>query len=101
MGDIFGLLSWVCILYIFLMRAKLFPNGGSQAVRLPKEFRFNGDEVEIERDGDAVVLRPLKKRGWPEGFFESIRIEDESFARPEQPPMPEQAALTGESEDLA
>ena len=39
--------------------AKLFRNGQSQAVRLPKEFRFEGDEVFIKRSGSAVVLIPL------------------------------------------
>lgn len=38
--------------------AKLFQNGQSQAVRLPKEFRFDGDEVIIKRSGNAVVLIP-------------------------------------------
>mgnify|MGYP001282584901 CR=1 FL=1 len=38
--------------------AKLFQNGQSQAVRLPKEFRFEGDEVIIKRSGNAVVLIP-------------------------------------------
>lgn len=38
--------------------AKLFPNGPSQAVRLPKEFRFTGTEVYIQRVGNAVVLLP-------------------------------------------
>ena len=38
--------------------AKLFQNGQSQAVRLPKEFRFEGDEVLIKRSGSAVVLIP-------------------------------------------
>lgn len=42
--------------------AKLFKHGGSQAVRLPKAFRFEGTEVEIERRGEEVVLRPRKKR---------------------------------------
>ena len=37
--------------------ARLFQSGGSQAVRLPKEFRFDGEEVEIFRRGDEVVLR--------------------------------------------
>jgi antitoxin VapB len=36
--------------------AKLFQNGQSQAVRLPKEFRFEGNEVIIKRSGNAVVL---------------------------------------------
>ena len=38
--------------------AKLFQHGGSQAVRLPKAFRFEGTEVEIEKRGREVVLRP-------------------------------------------
>jgi len=41
--------------------AKLFLNGRSQAVRLPKEYRFEGDEVYIRKIGDAVVLLPKKK----------------------------------------
>ena len=41
--------------------AKLFQHGGSQAVRLPKEFRFKGTEVVIEKRGDAVVLEPQRK----------------------------------------
>lgn len=43
--------------------AKLFRNGDSQAVRLPKEFRFAGKEVYVRRVGDAVVLLP-KARSW-------------------------------------
>ena len=42
--------------------AKLFKHGGSQAVRLPKAFRFEGSEVEIEKRGEDVVLRPKKKK---------------------------------------
>lgn len=38
--------------------AKLFMNGRSQAVRLPREFRFDGDEVFIKKVGDAVILIP-------------------------------------------
>ena len=43
--------------------AKVFNTGRSQAVRLPKEFRFSADEVAISRLGDTVVLFP-KKKGW-------------------------------------
>jgi antitoxin VapB len=39
--------------------AKLFQNGSSQAVRLPREFRFKGDKVRIRRSGNSVVLEPL------------------------------------------
>jgi antitoxin VapB len=40
-------------------RAKLFTHGGSQAVRLPKAFRFEGAEVRIRREGDRVILEPV------------------------------------------
>ncbi len=40
--------------------AKVFFTGRSQAVRLPKEFRFDVDEVSIEKVGNALILRPLK-----------------------------------------
>jgi antitoxin VapB len=42
--------------------AKLFKNGSSQAVRLPKEFRFEGDQVWIEQRGDHVILTPYHDR---------------------------------------
>jgi antitoxin VapB len=38
--------------------AKVFTHGGSQAVRLPKAFRFDTKEVLIRRDGDEVILKP-------------------------------------------
>ncbi|MDX8454378.1 type II toxin-antitoxin system VapB family antitoxin [Mesorhizobium sp. VK9D] len=40
-------------------KAKIFWSGRSQAVRLPKEFRFETDEVSIRRHGQAIVLEPL------------------------------------------
>jgi len=49
--------------------AKVFKNGQSQAVRLPKEFRFNTDEVFVSRDGDNLILSPKPKITWEE-FFE-------------------------------
>ena len=42
--------------------AKLFTHGGSQAVRLPKEFRFDGTEVHVRRVGNEVVLSALPPR---------------------------------------
>ena len=43
--------------------AKLFWNGRSQAVRLPKEYRFEGKEVRIRKNGNAVILEPVED-GW-------------------------------------
>jgi antitoxin VapB len=45
-------------------RAKIFWSGRSQAVRLPKSFRFNANEVTIRRQGDAVILEPIKQGEW-------------------------------------
>lgn len=42
--------------------AKLFMHGRSQAVRLPKEFRFEGTEVRVSRVGDKVILEPTEKK---------------------------------------
>ena len=59
-------------------------NGRSQAVRIPKDFRFEGREVNVRRLGDGLLLEPIRKKDWPEGFFDEIAIEDESFVRPPQ-----------------
>lgn len=57
--------------------ASVFKNGGNQAVRLPKEFEFDGvTEVEITREGDALVLRPAHK-SWLS--FAEIGPADEDF----------------------
>jgi len=53
--------------------AKLFWNGRSQAVRLPKEFRFEGDRVRVSRMGAGVLLEPV-----PDAKMESM---EELFAR--------------------
>lgn len=58
--------------------AKLFKNGASQAVRLPAEFRFEGDEVYVTRDdltGDVVISKNPGARLWSQ-FFELLRTVD-------------------------
>jgi antitoxin VapB len=62
--------------------AKIFRNGRSQAVRLPKEFRFEGDEVNVRRQGDAVVLEPKKRRQWPKGYWTSWKKAPADFHAP-------------------
>ena len=51
--------------------AKLFKNGQSQAVRLPKEFRMSGSEVYIKRQGEAIILLP-KEKSW-NTLFDSLK----------------------------
>ena len=53
--------------------AKVFKTGRSQAVRIPKQFRFVTDEVLIERDGDRIVLTP-RPRSWKEYFATAPRL---------------------------
>jgi len=42
---------------------RLFRNGRNQAVRIPVEFELPGDEAVMHRDGDRLVLEPVRKRG--------------------------------------
>lgn len=65
--------------------AKIFQNGRSQAVRLPKAFRLKGNEVKITKEGDRIILEPLKRSKWPEGFWDSFTT-DSDFETPEALP---------------
>lgn len=60
--------------------ARVFTTGRSQAVRLPKEFRFDTDSVLIHREGNSVILEPL--RDWPEGYVQSFAGVPDDFERP-------------------
>ena len=53
-----------------MQTAKIFKNGQSQAVRLPKEFRFNGKEVYIKKIGNMVLLIP-QDQAW-DSFVEGL-----------------------------
>jgi antitoxin VapB len=64
--------------------AKLFKNGESQAVRLPREFRFNGDEVFIKRIGSAVILLP-KAKSWDTLIDSLAKFPDDFMTDREQP----------------
>jgi antitoxin VapB len=78
-----------------LARAKLFQHGGSQAVRLPKAFRFEGVEVTVRRDGEAVILEPVKAKTpktdaeWKAFWAEVDSLGDSDFPDRDQPPMQE------------
>lgn len=68
--------------------AKLFKNGSSQAVRLPRAFCPRGKEAAIHRDGDKITLEPLVRGRWPRNFFRSICIGYDAFSRPRQGDLP-------------
>jgi len=63
-------------------RAKIFRNGGSQAVRLPQSCRFPDDctEVRARREGSKVILEPIDE--WSEEFLKSLGSWNEEIARP-------------------
>ena len=75
--------------------AKVFRSGNSQAVRLPKDFRFDVEEVEVSREGDAVILRAHRgvtapwaslraaiDRGFSADFMAGGRQQPDSQSRP-------------------
>lgn len=66
----------------FIGKAKLFRNGRSQAVRLPRECRFEGTEVEIRREGEAVILTPAHAARWPRGYFNRLGRVTKDFEAP-------------------
>jgi len=64
------------------LTARVFTTGRSQAVRLPKEFRFEGDTVLVHREGSSVILEPIRE--WPAGYVESFAGVPDDFERPPQ-----------------
>ena len=76
-----------------MQTAKLFWSGRSQAVRLPKQFRFDGKEVRIRKRGNAVILEPIAD-DWE--WLDAIKgkLDDDFIAAiNEQPPQQERPEL--------
>lgn len=69
--------------------AKLFRNGRSQAVRLPKEFRFQGDEVFIKKVPGGVLLMPKETSMW-DAWEESLHEFDTPFPEARRQPAVQQ-----------
>ena len=76
--------------------AKVFWSGRSQAVRLPKEFRVEGDEVRIHRRGNQIILEPIPKDwAWLDALHKKFGKPDEDFLKAveEELPMQERPEL--------
>jgi len=69
-------------------KAKIFKNGSSQAVRLPKEFRFEGEEVYIKKTGNTVQLIPMTD-SWAALFSSLDKFSDDYMQEHQQPPLDE------------
>ncbi len=62
---------------IDMMTAKVFENGRSQAIRLPKECRFSSDEVFVNKIGDIVILLPKQKK-W-DSFMQAVDMFSDDY----------------------
>jgi len=68
-------------------RARLFRNGRNQAVRIPREFELPGDEVILYKDGDRLIVEPVKKPSGLAELLASWEPLDEEFPEIEDPPV--------------
>lgn len=76
--------------------ARLFTHGGSQAVRLPKAYRFEGKEVLIRREGDSVILEPVDDAPLTQSDLDAFWARIDGLADPDEvfpsPPPQDKAA---------
>ena len=68
-------------------RAHLFRNGRNQAVRIPREFELPGNEVIIRKDGDHLIVEPVKKPNGLAELLASWEPLEEEFPEIEDPPV--------------
>jgi antitoxin VapB len=71
-----------------IQTAKVFMNGRSQAVGLPKEFRVDTDEVYIYKQGENLIISP-KKPTWDD-FFDTTSVFDDDFLKDRQDDFPQE-----------
>lgn len=78
--------------------AKVFTHGGSQAVRLPKAYRFEGKEVRIRKEGDAVILEPkpaVRRRPRTDAEWQAFWTRIDALGDPAEPfPDPPPQTIT-------
>ncbi|VVM24447.1 hypothetical protein BSPWISOXPB_10491 [uncultured Gammaproteobacteria bacterium] len=78
-----------CIYFLgVIMLAKVFKSGNSQAVRLPKAMRFDVNEVDITKDGDNLILKPVRPN-LADAFYALGELHDafKDFERDDTPPI--------------
>jgi len=67
-------------------QVRLFRNNRNQAVRIPVEFELPGSEATISRDGDRLIIKPVRKKGLA-ALLDSWRPLDEEFPEIDDPPL--------------
>ena len=65
-------------------RVRLFRSGGNQAVRIPVEFELPGNEAIMHRDGDRLVIEPVRKRGLV-AMLKTMKPMDDDFPEIDDP----------------
>jgi virulence-associated protein VagC len=68
--------------------ATVIHEGECLTVRLPKGFNISTSTVGVRHEGDTIVLEPIRRQTWPDGFFDSIHITDPAFSRSDQGQLP-------------
>ena len=61
---------------------------GRQTITLPEGIRIDSENVSIRREGDAIIIEPVRVDRWPDKFFEAIQINDANWERPVQGDLP-------------
>ena len=88
-------LQQLIVLYTFCIQhmdiAKVFWSGRSQAVRLPKEFRFDSDQVRIRRRGNAIILEPIA-HDWQWLDAVTATLDDDFVEAVNEQPAPQEHA---------
>jgi antitoxin VapB len=90
-GPILAFVSGICLEVAMAEQrhVRIFRNGRNQAVRIPVEFELPGDEAIIHRDGDRLVIEPVRKRGLV-ALLKAMKPLDEDFPEIDDPvPTPE------------
>jgi antitoxin VapB len=78
------------------MIAKVFQNGRSQAIRIPKEYRVDTKEVYIEKVGDTLIIKPKKQNKWDRFFDELDKIDSDitkDFLKQRVQPKPQEREI--------
>ncbi len=67
------------------IKAKVFRNGRNQAIRIPVEMSFDTDTVTLEKQGNALIVRPVYQGGWKAFFADESLVLPDDFDTGEDP----------------
>jgi antitoxin VapB len=65
-----------------MAKARVIWDGDHQTISLPRQFHLEGTEVNVRREGERVILEPVRRREWSQRFWDSLGRLDPDFERP-------------------